>query len=232
MSIPNISLGPKPTIFTDPIQRIMKEVIPFPPRIYNLRVTSNIHGFLLDYALFIQKLVTDVTFELELDGLESNGLYYWKLGNLLIVGRPDEKNGGVLNYFRVIIKDFPVLVSSEAEGEYIDTLAFRIILHRYYPARVDFSIVTFDSIPFHPYINPYNGLFNNYRLCGEIGNIIWDILQLVLFEPARIFLMRDPDDSLDFAVNKEAVAWYQKQDKENFYRSNIERFKSLLRKQF
>ncbi len=231
MNIPNITQGPIPSNFKDYIQFSIQNAVPFPASIYNLRVNTDIQEFFFDYDVFLRKYGFKHNYQFELDGIESNGLFFWKYGNITIVGRPDEDNDDILNYFRVIINDFPVLVSVDPLVEYFDTLIFRIVLPRYFPARIDRTFVSFDSIPAHPYVDPNTGIIENFPFSGEIDDIIWDIIQLLLFEPNRIIpdTRRDSDNLFKFTCNRDVMKWYLTQNVKSFYQKNIERYLNLLR---
>lgn len=227
VGIPNVTLGPKPATFSGP-----PEVNPYlvlPPNLFNLRIKTGIEEFFQEYGLFLKKLGIKHNFTLELPGEQVNNLFMWKYGNIIIVGRQDENDGNVLTYFRVIINNFPLLVSIDPREEYFSITSFRIILQRIYPIRLDLTQVIFDNIPFHPNINPNDGRFGNHLFAGEIGSVLWDVIQLLLFEPARIIQTSDQSDSIDFALNKEAMEWYQTINQSTFYQDNINRFKKLIK---
>lgn len=83
-------------------------------------------------------------------------------------------------------------------------------------------------IPYHPNINPITGKFGNFMFSVELDGIMWDILQMLLYEQEHILPHDNSTDAIDFALNKDAMNWYLSQDKEKLYSDHKIYFKNSL----
>jgi hypothetical protein len=204
------------------------KIIRFPPKIYNLRVKVFLDEFFSDYGIFLNKLGINHEFELEFSENEDNGRCTWKYGNIFLTGKIDVNQDSILNHFQLVLQGFPFLIACEPTLQFATTLVLRIMLQRSYPALVNLTKVSFDTIPFHPNVNPITGKFGNRTFGGEIDSVIWDLIQLMLFENERVLPTDKIDEAVDFALNKDAMNWYKGIKKDFFYQENLNRFKKEL----
>ena len=218
-----VYLSKKPKVYLQKAKGMV-----FPPKIFNLRVNTGIEKFFQSYKKFLDKLNYKHNFLITVDDERDDKLFIWTFGNLIIIGKEDDES--VIDYFKIIVKGFPILNEITPKTKFSEDLIFRIVLPRVYPARVDLIVAMLDTLPFHPNVNPMNGKFGNYTFGGELESVLWDIIQMMLFDPERILPSTDREKAIDYALNKEAMTWYQTQDPHQLYTENINRLLNNIEK--